>query len=89
MAKTVSITESRDTLDIVVDGHKMTEVLSYKLEGSCGRSTLTLVTEITDSYDLKIGTTLTEMAVHHEESIKDTAQAICDKRQEPPTLSDS
>ena len=37
-----------------MDGHEMTEILSYKMEGSPERDTLTLVTEIMDSYDLRI-----------------------------------
>ncbi len=46
MAKTVSITDREGFLEIIVDGKRMTEIISYKLEGSYGRNTLTLVTEI-------------------------------------------
>lgn len=49
MAKSVSITGGQGGLDITVDDHKITEVLSYKLEGTHGRNTLTLVTEITEA----------------------------------------
>jgi len=49
MAKTVSITDREGFLEIIVDGKRMTEIISYKLEGSYGRNTLTLVTEIMES----------------------------------------
>lgn len=54
MAKKLSIIDTSDILEIVIDDHKMTEVLSYKLEGSCGRSTLTVVTEILEEVTAKI-----------------------------------
>lgn len=55
MAKTFSITKNADVhVSVFVDGHEMTEILSYKMEGSPERDTLTLVTEIMDSYDLRI-----------------------------------
>lgn len=55
MAKTLSITkDANGHVSVFLDGHEMTEILSYKMEGSSGRDTLTLVTEIMDSYDLKI-----------------------------------
>ncbi len=55
MAKTLSITKNADGhVSVFVDGHEMTEILSYKMEGSPERDTLTLVTEIMDSYDLRI-----------------------------------
>ena len=55
MAKSLSITkDANGHVNVFVDGHEMTEVLSYKMEGSPGRDILTLVTEIMDSYDLKI-----------------------------------
>lgn len=54
MPKKVSIVDTPDRFELVIDGHKMTEVLSYKLEGSCGRSTLTVVTEILEEVTAKI-----------------------------------
>lgn len=54
MAKKVSIVDTPDSLEIVIDNQKMTEVLAYKLEGSCGRSTLTVVTEILEEVTAKI-----------------------------------
>ena len=51
----MSITKNADGhVSVFVDGHEMTEILSYKMEGSPERDTLTLVTEIMDSYDLRI-----------------------------------
>lgn len=38
---------------IIVDGMEMTDVISYKMEGTYGRNTLTLIMEIRDEYELK------------------------------------
>lgn len=54
MAKNVSITDSPGAFDIIVDGHKMTEILSYKLECSNGQRTLTLVTDVIGSVTTEI-----------------------------------
>lgn len=55
MAKHLTIEGGRDEvplLTITVDGVEMTDVISYKMEGSYGRNTLTLVMEIMEEYDL-------------------------------------
>lgn len=56
MAKHLHIVGGRDEvplLTITVDGQEMTDVISYKMEGSRGRDTLTLVMEIMDAYELE------------------------------------
>lgn len=55
MAKHLHIVGGRDEmplLTITVDGQEMTDVISYKMEGSYGGDTLTLVLAITDTYEL-------------------------------------
>lgn len=54
MAKKVSIVDTPDSLEIVIDNQKMTEVLAYKLEGSRDRRTLTVVTEILEEVTARI-----------------------------------
>lgn len=52
MAQRVTITDGPGTaLQLIIDGHEMTEVLSYKVERECGRCTLTLVTEIMEKVE--------------------------------------
>lgn len=46
MAKKLLIEETRNSFRLVLDDHELTEVISYKLESSYGRNTLTVVTEI-------------------------------------------
>lgn len=57
MAKHLSIVAGTEppSLTITVDGQVMTDVISYKMEGSCGRDTLTLVMEIMEDYNLGFG----------------------------------
>lgn len=46
MAKKLLIEGTRNSLKLVLDDCEITEVIAYKLEGSHGRTTLTVVTEI-------------------------------------------
>lgn len=58
MAKHLTIVGGRSEeplITIIVDGQEMTDVISYKMEGSRGRDTLTLVMEIMEEYDLDFG----------------------------------
>lgn len=54
MAKKLLIEETRNSSNIVLDDYEMTEVISYKLEGFHGRTTLTVVTEILEEVTARI-----------------------------------
>lgn len=52
MAQRVTITDGPGTtFQLIIDGHEMTEILSYKVERERGRCTLTLVTEIMEKIE--------------------------------------
>lgn len=52
MAQRVAITDGPGTaFRLIIDGHEISEILSYKVEREHGRCTLTLVTEIMEQIE--------------------------------------
>lgn len=57
MAKTASITGDGLSAQVFIDGHEVTDLISYKLEGSRGRCTMTVALEIMESITAEIDAT--------------------------------